>query len=157
MDGLALTLWPPTAWHWLALGLVLLSIEMMTGTWDLLWVGLAAMFTSAFAAFAPAGMAGWEGQLIFFAIASTVLFITGRTLFRKMREDVEEHPTLNKRMASTLGQRGIVAEDFNGGLGQIKLGDTVWSAQSVDGANLASRAAVIVEATEGTTLKVRPA
>ncbi|MEE2929885.1 MAG: NfeD family protein [Pseudomonadota bacterium] len=157
MDGLALTLWPPTAWHWLALGLVLLSIEMMTGTWDLLWVGLAAMFTSAFAAFAPAGMAGWEGQLIFFAIASTVLFITGRTLFRKMREDVEEHPTLNKRMASTLGQRGIVAEDFNGGLGQIKLGDTVWSAQSVDGANLASGAAVIVEATEGTTLKVRPA
>ncbi len=157
MDGLALTLWPPTAWHWLSLGLVLLSVEMMTGTWDLLWVGLAAMFTSAFAAFAPAGMAGWEGQLIFFAIASTVLFITGRTLFRKMREDVEEHPTLNKRMASTLGQRGIVAEDFNGGLGQIKLGDTVWSAQSVDGANLASGAAVIVEATEGTTLKVRPA
>jgi hypothetical protein len=157
MDGLALTLWPPTAWHWLALGLVLLSVEMMTGTWDLLWIGLAAMFTSAFAAFAPAGMAGWEGQLIFFAIASTVLFITGRTLFRKMREDVEEHPTLNKRMASTLGQRGIVAEDFNGGLGQIKLGDTVWSAQSVDGANLASGAAVIVEATEGTTLKVRPA
>ena len=49
MDGLALTLWPPTAWHWLALGLILLSIEMMTGTWDLLWVGLAAMFTSAFA------------------------------------------------------------------------------------------------------------
>ena len=74
-----------------------------------------------------------------------------------MREDVEEHPTLNKRMASTLGQRGIVAEDFTGGLGQIKLGDTVWSAQSVDGANLASGAAVIVEATEGTTLKVRPA
>ena len=31
MEGLALTLWPPTAWHWLALGLVLLSIEMMTG------------------------------------------------------------------------------------------------------------------------------
>jgi membrane protein implicated in regulation of membrane protease activity len=157
MEGLALTLWPPTAWHWLALGLVLLSIEMMTGTWDLLWVGLAAMFTSAFAAFAPAGMAGWEGQLIFFAIASTVLFITGRTLFRKMREDIEEHPTLNKRMASTLGQRGIVADDFSGGQGQIKLGDTVWSAQSVDGANLASGAAVIVEATEGTTLKVRPA
>jgi membrane protein implicated in regulation of membrane protease activity len=157
MEGLDLTLWPLTAWHWLALGLALLTLEMMTGTWDLLWVGLAALFTSAFAAFAPAGMAGWEGQLIFFAIASTVLFITGRTLFRRMRENVEEHPTLNKRMASTLGQRGIVADDFNGGIGRIKLGDTVWSAQSVDGANLPSGAAVIVEATEGTTLKVRPA
>ncbi|MCR9269478.1 MAG: NfeD family protein [Henriciella sp.] len=157
MEGLDLVLWPPTAWHWLALGLFLLSIEMMTGTWDLLWVGLAALFTSAFAAFAPAGIAGWEGQLVFFAIASTVLFIIGRTVFRSMRENIKEHPTLNKRMAGTLGQRGVVAADFSGGLGRVKLGDTVWSAASVDGADLASGASVIVEATEGTTLKVRPA
>ena len=157
MDGLALTLWPPTAWHWLALALILFSIEMMTGTWDLLWISIAAAFTSAFAAFAPAGIAGWEGQLVFFAIATVVLFIIGRTLFKSMRENVEEHPTLNKRMAGTLGQRGVVADDFTGGLGRVKLGDTVWSAQSVDGANLASGAAVVVEATEGNTLKVRPA
>ncbi|MEP1144137.1 MAG: NfeD family protein [Henriciella sp.] len=157
MDGLALTLWPPTAWHWLALALILLSVEMMTGTWDLLWVGIAAGVTSAFAAFAPAGIAGWEGQLIFFAIASTVLFVVGRTLFKSMRENVEEHPTLNKRMAGTLGQRGVVADDFAGGLGRVKLGDTEWSAQSTDGANLASGAAIIVEATEGNMLKVRPA
>ena len=155
MEGLDLTLWPPNAWHWLALALVLFSIEMMTGTWDLLWVSIAAAFTSAFAAFAPGGMAGWEGQLIFFAIATVALFILGRTMFRRMREDVEEHPTLNKRMAGTLGQRAVVADDFSGGLGRVKLGDTVWSAQSVDGANLASGTAVIVEATEGTVLKVR--
>ncbi|MEM9572528.1 MAG: NfeD family protein [Pseudomonadota bacterium] len=155
MEGLDLTLWPPTAWHWLAIALLLFSIEMMTGTWDLLWVSIAAAFTSAFAAFAPAGIAGWEGQLIFFAIAAVALFILGRTLFRRMREDVDEHPTLNKRMAGTLGQRGVVADDFTGGLGRVKLGDTVWSAESTDGANLASGTAVIVEATEGTVLKVR--
>jgi len=157
MEGLDLTLWPPNAWHWLALALILFSIEMMTGTWDLLWISIAAAFTSAFAAFAPSGIAGWEGQLLFFAIATVILFIMGRTLFRRMREDVEEHPTLNKRMAGTLGQRGVVADDFSGGLGRVKLGDTVWSAQSTDGANLASGVPVIVEATEGTVLKVRPA
>ncbi|MEL6724199.1 MAG: NfeD family protein [Pseudomonadota bacterium] len=157
MEGLDIVLWPPTALHWLALALFLLSIEMMTGTWDLLWVGLAALFTSAFAAFAPAGIAGWEGQLIFFAVATAILFVVGRTVFRSMRENVDEHPTLNKRMAGTLGQRGVVADDFSGGLGRVKLGDTVWSAQSVDGANLASGASVVVEATEGNTLKVRPA
>ena len=156
MEGLDLVLWPPTAWHWLALALFLLSIEMMTGTWDLLWVGIAAAVASAFAAFAPAQIAGWEGQLGFFAIAAIVLFITGRTVFRSMRENVEEHPTLNKRMASTLGQHGTVADDFSGGMGRVKLGDTVWSAQSVDGANLATGAAVTVEATEGTILKVKP-
>ncbi|MEO1554536.1 MAG: NfeD family protein [Pseudomonadota bacterium] len=157
MEGLDLVLWPPTAWHWLALALLLFSLEMMTGTWDLLWVSIAAAFTSAFAAFAPSSIAGWEGQLVFFAIASVVLFIVGRTVFKSMRENIEEHPTLNKRMAGTLGQHGVVAADFSGGLGRVKLGDTVWSAQSIDGANLANGAAVIVEATEGNMLKVRPA
>ncbi len=157
MEGLDLTLWPPTAWHWLAVGLVLLSLEMMLGTFDLLWVSIAAGLTSAYTAIAPDGIAGWQGQLVFFAIASTALFIMGRTLFRRMRENVEEHPTLNKRMAGTLGQRAVVADDFTGGIGRVKLGDTVWSAQSIDGANLASGAAVIVEATEGNILKVRPA
>lgn len=157
MEALDFSLWPLTAWHWLAIGLILFSIEMMTGTWDLLWVSIAAVFTSAFAAFAPDGIAGWQGQLIFFAIATVILFIIGRTVFKRMRENVEEHPTLNKRMAGTLGQRGVVADDFAGGLGRVKLGDTVWSAESVDGANLAGGAAVIVEATEGNTLKVRPA
>ncbi|MEO1660196.1 MAG: NfeD family protein [Pseudomonadota bacterium] len=157
MEGLDFSLWPLTAWHWLAIGLLLFSIEMMTGTWDLLWVSIAAVFTSAFAAFAPDGIAGWQGQLIFFAIATVVLFIIGRTVFKQMRENVEEHPTLNKRMAGTLGQRGVVTDDFAGGLGRVKLGDTVWSAESVDGANLASGSGVIVDATEGNTLKVRPA
>lgn len=157
MEGLDLILWPPTAWHWLALGLLLLSLEMMLGTFDLLWVAIAAGLTSAFTAIAPDGIAGWQGQLVFFAIASTALFIMGRTLFRRMRENVEEHPTLNKRMAGTLGQRAIVAEDFTGGVGRVKLGDTVWSAQSIDGANLASGAAVVVESTQGTTLMVKPA
>lgn len=156
MEGLDLTLWPPTAWHWLAVGLVLLSLEMMLGTFDLLWVSIAAGLTSAYTAIAPDGIAGWQGQLVFFAIASTALFIMGRTLFRRMRENVEEHPTLNKRMAGTLGQRAVVSDDFTGGIGRVKLGDTVWSAQSIDGANLASGAAVIVEATEGNILKVRP-
>ncbi|MEL7108241.1 MAG: NfeD family protein [Pseudomonadota bacterium] len=149
--------WPPNYWHWLALALVLFSIEMMTGTWDLLWVSIAAALTSVYAALAPAGIAGWEGQLTVFAVTTVALFIAGRTIFRKMREDVEEHPTLNKRMAGTLGQRGVVADDFTGGLGRVKLGDTVWSAEAVDGANLASGAAVIVEATEGNKLKVRAA
>jgi len=157
MEAFDLTLWPPTAWHWLAVGLLLLSLEMMLGTFDLLWVSIAAGLTSAYTAIAPDGMAGWQSQLVFFAIASTALFIVGRTLFRRMRENVEEHPTLNKRMAGTIGQRGVVADDFAGGIGRVKLGDTVWSAQSTDGANLASGAAVVVEATEGNMIMVKPA
>lgn len=154
MEGFDLTLWPPTAWHWLALGLFLISVEMILGTFDLLWIAIAAALTSVFAAIAPGGMAEWQGQLIFFAVASTALFVLGRTVFRKMRDSVEEHPTLNKRMVSTIGQRGVVATDFSGGIGRIKLGDTVWSAETIDGSDLARGAGVIVEDTVGNVLKV---
>ena len=34
-----------TVWHWLALGLLLFGIEMMTGTFDLLMISIAAGFT----------------------------------------------------------------------------------------------------------------
>lgn len=157
MDGLDFSLWPPTAWHWLALGLFLISVEMVLGTFDLLWIAIAAALTSVFAAFAPAEMAAWQGQLIVFAIASTGLFILGRTVFRKMRENIEEHPTLNKRMAGTLGKRGVVATDFTGGLGRVKLGDTVWSAETIDGSNPVSGTGVVVEDTAGNSLKVKVA
>mgnify|MGYP001090563319 CR=1 FL=1 len=150
-------MWPPTAWHWLALGLFLISVEMLLGTFDLLWIALAAALTSAFAAFAPPEMAVWQGQLVFFAIASTGLFILGRTLGRRMRENVEEHPTLNKRMAGTLGKRAVVATDFSGGLGRVKLGDTVWSAETVDGSDPITGTAVIVEETSGNSLTVKVA
>jgi len=155
MEGLALSLWPPTAWHWLALGLILLSVEMMIGTFDLLWIAIAAAVTSAFTAFAPDSWTSTEGQLLVFAIASVALFIVGRTVFRKMREGIEEHPTLNKRMVSTIGSRGTVATAFSGGLGRVKLGDTVWSAETMDGSDLDQGVGVIVEDTVGNVLKVR--
>lgn len=155
MDGIELLIWPLSAWHWLAFALILIAIEMAIGTFDLLWIAIAAGVTSAFAALAPAGLSGWEGQMIVFALSATILVILGRTLFKRLREQVEEHPTLNKRMRGTIGKRGLVADDFTGGLGRVKLGDTVWAAQSLDGTDLTAGTAVVVDSTEGNALKVR--
>ena len=157
MEHLDLILWPPTVWHWLALGFILLSIEMAVGTYDLLWIAIAAGFTSAFAAFAPDALTHWQGQMVFFAAASAVLFVAGRTVFRNMRENVEEHPTLNKRMASLVGARGLTKSGFSGGMGRVRLGDTDWSAEMIDGSDPESGVAVVVEATDGNRLKVRRA
>lgn len=155
METVADLLWPVTFWHWLALGLILLSIEMAVGTFDLLWVAIAAGITAIFAAIAPAGLGEWQGQLILFAIAAASLVILGRTVFASMRQNVSEHPTLNKRMSRTIGQRGIVMSDFTGGSGRVKLGDTEWSAETVDGSNPGAGTGIIVEATAGNELKVR--
>ncbi|WP_300392103.1 NfeD family protein [Henriciella sp.] len=157
MEAMNELLWPLTFWHWLALGLILLSIEMAVGTFDLLWIAIAAGITAIFAAIAPAGLAEWQGQLIFFAVAATGLLILGRTVFAGMRRLAGDHPTLNRRMARTVGQRGLVIAGFSGGFGRVKLGDTEWSAETVDGSNPAEGTSVVVEDTVGNVLRIRMA
>lgn len=157
MDWLNDLIWPLTAWHWLALALILISIEMAVGTFDLLWVSIAAGVTAIFAAIAPAGLDGWQGQLIFFAIAATGLLVLGRTVFAGMRKLAGDHPTLNRRMRRTVGQRGLVVAGFSGGMGRVRLGDTEWSAETLDGSNPEEGVAIIVEDTAGNVLKIRPA
>ena len=53
-----------TFWHWLVLGLILFGIEMMTGTFDLLMVAIAAWLTAGFAYFAPDAWTVWQWQMV---------------------------------------------------------------------------------------------
>ena len=59
-----------TVWHWLALGLVLFGIEMLTGTFDLMMLAVAAWLTAAFAFLGPDSYTTWQGQLIVFGVAA---------------------------------------------------------------------------------------
>ena len=145
-----------TVWHWFAFALVLFGIEMMTGTFDLLMIAIAAFATGIFAHFAPAGMGGWESQLVVFGLASIALIVLGRTVFAGMRKVVDEHPTLNKRMNSLIGKRGMVTADFEAGQGRVKIGDTEWLAESIDGSNFEDGATIVVEEAESTMVRVRP-
>lgn len=145
---------PLTAWHWLGLCLVLLGIEMMLGTFDLLWVAVAAGLTALFASFMPVDVAG---QLVFFSVATIALLVLGRTVFAGMRKPTTTHPQLNERADSLVGQHGVVADAFVAGNGRIKLGDTYWLAKSVDGSDLAEGATVRISAAESTLLMVEPA
>ena len=146
-----------TVWHWLAFGLVLLGIEMLTGTFDFLMIAIAAWVAAAFAWLAPDNIADWRGQLIFFGIAAIVMVLFGRTFLSGLRGQTEEHPTLNKRMASLVGQRGIAAADFSAsGAGRIRIGDTMWGAETVDGSEVIRDGdAVVVEGARMNTALVR--
>lgn len=144
-----------TWWHWVALGLVLFGIEMMTGTFDLLMISIAAMLTALFAGLAPEGLAGWQGQLVVFGIAAVVLVAGGR-MFLTRRGPPPEHPTLNKRMAGLVGQHGQATRDFVAGTGQVQIGDTVWGAEAVPGEPpVLAGDTVVVSATDGNTALVR--
>lgn len=146
-----------TVWHWLALGLILFGVEMMTGTFDLLMVAVAAWITAGFTYAAPDGLATWQGQMIVFGLAAILLVVLGRTVLSGIRSNVEEHPTLNKRMAGLIGQRGQATGDFSGASGQVKIGDTVWGAEAVEGETIRAGDDIVVESARMTTAIVRRA
>ena len=146
-----------TVWHWLGVGIVLLTLEVAVGTFDLLWIAIGAFATALFALIIPAPVGGWQGQLTFFGVVAIAFVISGRTLFKGLRNRVSTHPNLNDRVAKLIGERGEAATNFDGGQGKVKIGDSVWLAKQMDGAAIAEGDKVVVAGADGTTLKVKPA
>ncbi len=144
-----------TIWHWIGLGIVLLAVEVAVGTFDLLWIAAGAFLTALFVLIAPAPMNGWAGQLTFFGIVAIVFVISGRTLFKGLRNRTTSHPNLNDRFASMLGQRGEAATNSDMGRGKVKLGDTVWLAMQSDDAVIVEGDQIIVTGSEQGMLKIR--
>lgn len=142
-----------TVWHWVGLGIVLMAIEVAVGTFDLLWVSIGAFLTALFALIVPAPMGGWEGQLTFFGLVAIAFVISGRTIFKGLRNRASTHPNLNDRLANMVGQHGQATTAFDGGSGKVKVGDTVWLAQG-DGPINAGDGVTITGADKG-VLKVK--
>jgi membrane protein implicated in regulation of membrane protease activity len=62
---------------------------------------------------------------------------------------------LNQRADQLVGRTATVAEDFRNGQGAVTVGDTRWSAQTVDGSDLVAGTRVEIVAAESTLLKVK--
>jgi inner membrane protein len=144
-----------TVWHWVGVGIVLLTLEIAVGTFDLLWVAMAAFVTALFALIVPGTAGEWQGQLVFFGAVAVAFVVMGRTVFKGLRRPQATHPNLNDRMATLIGERGEAASTFLNGHGRVKIGDTVWQAEAeIDG--IVEGAAIVVAGADGTLLKVRP-
>jgi len=155
MDALIGFLEGLTVWHWVGLGIVLISLEVMIGTFDLLWVSAGAFLTALFALIMPAPVNGWEGQLSFFGIAAIGFVASGRTLFKGLRNRNTSHPNLNDRLATMAGERGEAATNFDQGRGKVKVGDTVWLARQADDTVIAEGDRIVVTGSEKGELLVR--
>ena len=138
-------------YHWLALGAVLVGIEMVLPTQYLIWPGIAAVVTGLLAAVVDVG---WVGQLAVFAVLSAILVVASHYLPKQAAGDVS---ALNQRTGHIVGKFATVAEDFRNGEGAVTVGDTRWAAQSVDGSDLTVGTRVEVVAAESTLLKVKRA
>lgn len=135
-------------WLWLiGAGLLMIAELIMPGAY-LIWLGAAALATALVVAVAPLG---WQAQLVVFALASLVAVIVGRLLARSRRGT--DRPFLNRRAEELIGRAFVLREPIVGGIGQIRVDDTIWR---VTGPDCPVGGRVVVMAAEGATLTVRP-
>ncbi|MGF1701121.1 NfeD family protein [Photobacterium makurazakiensis] len=137
-------------WHWIALGLVLLLLELLGTAGYLLWLGLSAMMVGALLLALPLG---WEMQWTTFAVLS--LFTTWLWWRYQHKKDRigDNARNLNQRTEQLVGQTCVLQEAFNIGQGRLQFGDTTWIAKAES--NIAAGTLVEVVRVEGIILIIQ--
>ena len=141
-----------TPWLWLIIGLVLIGLEAFISGVFLLWIGLGAMLIGCVLMLFPE--MGTTMQLVLFAAAMMLAVGVG---FVVQRQGSRPHglQSLNRELKGMLGLQPVAINDFQGGRGRIRVGDTSYSA-ICDKALTKGQAVVIVAIKDG-RLQVSPA
>jgi membrane protein implicated in regulation of membrane protease activity len=141
-----------TWWYWLALGLVLIALEMVSsGGFYIIFFGVAAVIV---AGLAGSGLieAGWIQWLLFSAlsVASLVLFRNPLMRTLNLGAGAADIDTL-------AGETGTALEDMNvGANGRVELRGTTWSARNTGSTPLARGHRCVVVRADRLTLLVKP-
>lgn len=91
-------------WAWAILGLVLLSVEMLSGTFYILWFGISALCVALLLAAYPAAPIAL--QLLVFSVLSLVTLGIWRTKYRKQGPA----PRVGQAQDDTVGRTGRITE-----------------------------------------------
>jgi membrane protein implicated in regulation of membrane protease activity len=137
-------------WHWLALGLILIALELAaSGGFYVIFFGIAAIAISALRVFGAAGPA-WVQVLLFsvLSVASLVLFRSPLMRWMKLdREGVD--------VDSLVGENAVARENIPpGGVGRVELRGTVWTARNAGSRPLANGERLVVVRVEQLTIHV---
>ena len=137
-------------WDWLAVGTLLLILEVFGAGGYLLWIGMAAAAVGVLTFLLP-GLS-WEVQFLLFGLLSIA---TALYWWRRQRSAVRQsdEPNLNLRGQELIGRTFVVHEAIVDGRGKIKVADGVWMARGPDAAP-GSR--VRVTGQQGAILLVEP-
>lgn len=144
------TIFTLTPWHWFALGLVLMILELFVSGFFLLWVGVTALVV---------GLIRWlipdlspEAQGVIFAIGAIGAVLTTRR-YAKIPGS-QRHAgeiALNRRAEQYVGREFTLEAAIVNGRGKIRAGDTSWI---VEGDDMPAGAIVKVTGASGVILKV---
>ena len=136
-------------WIWLSVVIISLIIELSTTQLVSFWFALAGAITLGLS-FIPSFP--WWGQVLVFAIISVVSFFAFRPLVMKWQKNHQGKNTdTNLDLIVGMYVRVLKPADFDT-LGEVKIGDVVWSIKSKDGQILDKDEIVKITAIEGNKL-----
>ena len=146
-------------WWWIALAFGLGAIEVVTFTYFMLWLGLAAFTVGIGLAIFPT-MPG-TSQLLTFALLSVLYTVIGWLVVRR-HQPKDGDPGLNRRSAAMVGRQAVVTQAFSAGVGWVEIDGVRWRARladpGADGAEPPEAGATLsITDAEGMTLIVAPA
>jgi len=139
-------------WMWGILGLVLLAVEMMIGTMDILWFGIAALIVATLVWLMPEMSVPIQLFLYaFFALGA--LFI-----WRYFYKQSDVNPRIGQSQGDEIGKTGIILHEVTPQqTGKIQftqgiMGSREWPAASDETIEAGTLAEIV--AIEGNTLRV---
>ncbi|MEM9533836.1 MAG: NfeD family protein [Pseudomonadota bacterium] len=136
-------------WHWFALALLLLIVELIAPASFFLWLGLAAGATGLLLALLPLS---WQAQWVAFSVFS-VLSIIGWLQYRKRRPQTSDQPKLNRRGERYVGRTFTLSKPIVNGVGKVRVDDSSWK---VNGPDRPAGSKVRVTKVDGVVLVVEP-
>jgi inner membrane protein len=119
-------------WNWMALGFVLLILEILVPGVFLLWIGLAALIVGALSLMLwDAGFWVWQLQVVVFLALALACAFAGKKIMGTRGGDTDQ-PLLNRRGDQLVGRTATLTEPITNGSGRVRIGDTVWRVSGPD-------------------------
>ena len=140
-------------WYWLALGCLLMALELVLGSGFLLAIGTAAFVTSAVTFLIPGFSWLWACTLYAGLMVAAAL-AWWRFVMQRRGKTARDEPRLNLRGQEMIGRKLILEQDLKNGHGRVRLGDATWPVLAESELSAGTR--VEITGVEGITLLVRP-
>ena len=137
-------------WAWILSGLGLLGLELLLGSFYLLFLGLAAIIVGLLVMFGASGPL-WLEWVLFIVFSSGLVLLLRKPLLGKfvIRNEIGDADTL-------VGQVAVATEAIPpAGIGRVEMRGTVWTAHNNSAEPLIPGQRCVVERTQGLSLWVR--
>lgn len=114
-------------WSWWILGIILAAVEVMAPGAFFIWFAVSALLVGTAAMVLTLS---WQTELVLFVVLSIALALIGRRFYGRAANETDD--LANDRLGRQIGRTAVVDTAIAGGLGHIRLDDTLWRAEGPD-------------------------